>query len=387
MSHIIAKSSKVLMVVYGLILALLLVYSYALIDPNLTFFNSSIWTAFRNRMVYLGYYQRPLSWNIYLTLVALLFLFHFILVKKSRQISVIKVAFLIGAVLMLSYPFLSHDFFNYLFDAKIATFYHQNPYFRRALDFPQDEWTRFMHRTHRTYPYGPVFLVITLVPSFLSFGKFLPDFILFKLTFIGFYLAAVYSLSHINKKSAIEFATHPLVIIEGLVNAHNDLIGLSLALFGIYYLFQNKKWQARLFLLLSGGIKYVTMPLLFVTKKHRRLNLLLLTIIITIIVYVSWRLEIESWYFLTLFAFMPVFNKIISRLNIFLVGLLLSYYPYIYLGGWDTQNKLDLKHQIIGFFLVANVVYLLVISLIAWRRGNFSVSALLSSREHTSDQT
>ena len=35
----------------------------------------------------------------------------------------------------------------------------------------------------------------------------------------------------------------------------------------------------------------------------------------------------------------------------------MSYYPYIRLGGWDTADKVNLKHQIIFIFFLINVFY------------------------------
>jgi len=241
------------------------------------------------------------------------------------------------------------------------TFYGKNPYLYKALDFSSDPWLRFMHWTHRTYPYGPVFLLITLVPSFFSFGKFIISFFLFKITWLFFYLLAVYYLNKLNKKWAIIFTTHPLILIEGLVNAHNDLIATSLAIIGIYYLFKEKNLFARLLLLLSGGIKYITLPLIFLVrpKTHPRGVVLILIGLLIILGYLTFFSEIQPWYFLVLFVFLPYFEKLVYRLNIFFLGLLLSYYPYIRLGGWDSVEKLSLKHIIILAFSIINLIYFL----------------------------
>jgi len=349
------------MIFYPLTLLVLTIYSYCLLDPNITFFNNSLWAIFREKMVYLGYYQRPSSWWIYLSLVLLLLFFNYWFTKKYQRFSAVKIALITGLILCASYPFLSHDFFNYMFDAKIFTFYHQNPYLFKALDFPTDPWIRFMHWTHRTYPYGPVFLLITLVPSFLSLGKFLLSFFLFKLTFFAFYFGAVYFLNKTSKKAALFFATNPYVIIEGLVNSHNDLIMIALALMGIYLVFQKKQILGKILILFSIGIKYITAPLLFLSgNKKNKLNLLLFVGQIFLLIALIVKMEIQQWYFLTLFVFLPYFENFIYNLNLFFAGLLFSYYPYIFLGGWDSQLKMNLKHQIILGFFVMNIIYLAI---------------------------
>ena len=346
-----------MILIFTLTLILLSIYSYVLIDPNITFFQTRWWEIFREKMIYFGYYQRQISWIVYLTLVVLLFAFHYFFVKKYKQFNPLKLALFIGAILLISYPLLSHDFLNYMFDARIVTFYHKSPYFYKALDFPNDPWLRFLQWTHRTYPYGPTFLLITIIPSFLSFGKFVLSFLFFKLTFIIFYVFAVFFLNKLNKRYAIIFATNPLIIIEGLVNSHNDLIGVALAIIGIYYLLESKGLYSRLFFILSVGVKYITFPVLFLMRSHVRWNKVIFTFLIGIMLYLSIKSEIQPWYFINVFVFLPFYNKLINRLNIFFFGLLLSYYPYIRFGGWDTLEKINLKHLIIGAFLIFNLVY------------------------------
>lgn len=276
--------------------------------------------------------------------------------KKTKP-SPIKLALIIGLVSLVAYPFLSHDFFNYMFDAKILTFYGKNPYLFRALDFSADHWTRFMHWTHRVYPYGPTFLPITLIPSFLSGGKFILSLFFFKLTFTAFYLGAVWAVSKIDKNKALIIATHPLIIIEGLITPHNDLIAMSLGLIGIYSLFNKTIWSRVLFLI-SGLIKYTTLPILILSKKNKLLNVLAFIGVLVPLIYLSIFSEIQPWYFLSLFIFVPIFPKLFKKIDIFLLGLLCSYYPYIMLGGWNTQYKVDLKHQIIICFFIANLLAL-----------------------------
>ena len=361
---------------YSIILILFSIYSYALVDLNLTLINHPLWSTFREQIIQIGYFKRDISWHIYLLLVLLLIVFNFIFLKKYKEINILKIALITGVITLFSYPFLSHDFFNYLFDAKILTFYHKNPYLFTALDFPNDHWTRFMHWTHRTYPYGPTFLFITIIPSFLSFGKFVLSFFFFKLTFFFFYFISTFLLNKINKQYAVFFAVNPLVIIEGLNSLHNDLIAVSLSIIGIYFLLKNKnkgkKILGRLFLLFSAGIKYMTLPLLFlkVNSKNTKCNINLMILISTLIVlaHLTFYSEIQPWYFLILFAFLPFYYSFIKDLFIFFAGLLFSYYPYIRLGGWDTKEKVELKHLIILIFFLINVIYLIYLQIVKKKR-------------------
>jgi len=345
----------VLYFLYFVTIFLFSVYSYSLVDLNLTLFNNKLWDTFRSFIIQIGYFNRGLSTTIFFSGIIILFFLYF-LTKKIKP-NPIKLALVIGLVSLIAYPFLSHDFFNYMFDAKILTFYGKNPYLFKALDFPADHWTRFMHWTHRAYPYGPTFLPLTLIPSFLSGGKFILSLFFFKLMFTSFYILAVWVTSKINKNTALIIATHPLIIIEGLITPHNDLIAMSLGLIGIYLLFNKNFWSRAIFVI-SGLIKYSTLPILLISRKNKWLNTLAFIGVLIPLFYLSFYMEIQPWYFLILFIFLPVFPNLIKKIDIFLAGLLCSYYPYIMLGGWDKPEKIIIKHQIIIYFFIANLLAL-----------------------------
>lgn len=352
---------KVLTLLFYIFLLGILIYSYVLVDPNITFINNQIWAQMREKLIRFGYYQRELSSYIYIALVSILFLFHGYFLKNYKKL---RLKTLISPLIVLgivSYPFLSHDLFNYMFDAKIFTFYHQNPYIHKALDFPQDPWLRFLQWTHRSYPYGPTFLIISIIPSFLSFGKFLLSFLLFKTTVVGFYLLGVYFLNKQNKQWAVIFATNPLIIIEGLVNSHNDMIAVGLAVVGIYYLFEKKDIVARVFLLFSGGIKYLTLPLVFLSQKKSKIVLISIAFLLSLIFYISFTQTFQPWYFLALLILLPYYKDMVLRLNILFAGLLFSYYPFVRYGDWGTAGNIQMKNNIIYVFLGINLIYLLFV--------------------------
>jgi len=345
---------------YGVVLFALSIYSYLLIDPNITFFQHPLWVQFRDWAVYLGYYRRDISWNVYITLLIFLFAFHFLLLKKYKHVSVLTIAVFIAGIGCVSYPFLSHDLFNYLFDARILTHYGKNPYMFTALDFQGDLWTRFMHWTHRTYPYGPTFLPLTLIPSFLGWGKFSLTFFLYKVMNGALYFLAVYLLNKKNRKEAMFFATHPLIIIEGLVNGHNDMIAVSIGLIGIYLLEKKYSLWSKVALLFSAGIKYVTLPLvgLIIDNKHRWYKHALFGVQISLVLYLCYKMEIQPWYFLSLFAFVPFFGAHIERLSVLFFGLLLSYYPFIRFGDW-TAKTVGMKREIILVIAILQAISLI----------------------------
>lgn len=366
------KNWTLLIILYRGILISLALYSFFLIDPNITFFNHPVWSRFLEFVLQIGYYQRSLSWQIYIVLIGLLTLFHLFFIQKYKEFNPIKIAFIISCILIFSYPFLSHDFLKYMFDAKILTQYHQNPYAMRPVDFSYDPWLRFMQWIEQPFRYGPIFLLIIIIPSFLSMGKFLLSFIFFKITFMVFYLLAVLILQKMNKRWAVIFATHPLLLIDGLVNGHNDLIGVSLFIAGIYML-QKKRIISRLILLASSGIKYLTLPTLFISlkdtfmmNKYIFLSFLILPfLLLNSFIGNIFLTEIHTWYFIVLLGFLPLYEGIITKLLPLFIGLLLAYYPFIRFGNWEHLYGIPVKHLIIVGFALANLILFLLIP--KWR--------------------
>lgn len=346
---------KITLLLFYLFSIIFTAYTYVLLDPSLTLINVSWWHRVRDFLVNFGYYQRYESSFIYLTLILIFFVFHYIFTKDFKKYRLIYILVPIFTITVFSYFFLSRDLINYMFDARIVTHYHQNPYLKRAIDFSDDNWLRLMHGIDRKYLYGPVFLPITLVPSFLGLGKFLPTMLLFKSVYFAFFLLAVYFLKKINRKSAFIFATHPLIIIEGLVNAHNDMIALALGVVGIYFILQ-KKIIGRLFALLSAGIKYTTFQFLIISKDKKLLNHLSFFITIALAIFLSYRVEIQPWYYLPILAFLPFYEKAILSMNVLFAGLLFSYYPYVRFGEWTIEN-VYMKHQIIYLSIFFGVAY------------------------------
>lgn len=339
-------------------------YSYTQVDLSLTFSRASIFQTIEKGFQYIGYFNRPLSTDIYTGLLTLLFLFYFgfLYLAKVKQISrstVWLVIFATTAILLLTYNAFSYDFFNYIFYGKIITHYHQNPYLVKALDFPREPMLSFMHWTHNTYPYGPIWLVLTVPLSFLGMQYFLPTFFLYKLLAGACFIGTVYFLEKILKRIApdsvvqglILFALNPLVYIEMLVSAHNDGAMIFFAIFGVYLLLQ-KKWVFGLIsILLSIFTKEATafliLPALLYAvqiifkKQFVSENMFLWGCALSMIggfLFAISKIEVQPWYFVWFFPFIIVFKiprSIFAVVIGFSFGLMLRYVPFLYQGDWN----------------------------------------------------
>ncbi len=372
---------------FVIVIFALFIYSFTQIDLGLTFSHYPILHNIEMGFKEIGYFRRPVSTGIYLIIISLLFLYfgYFLKVslKKEIKINLIwKILIVTSVVLSFSYVAFSHDLFNYIFDAKIITFYHENPYFHPALDFPGDPMLSFMHWTHRLYPYGPFWLAITVPFSFAGFGVFLVNFFLFKFIATIFYLGSVFLIYKINKKinpgseifNTVLFAFNPLILIECLVSSHNDIAMVFFALLGIYCYFINKKILGLLIILLSSQIKIPTIALLFPAivgfLPIKSLNFSPQKFVITSVAVMTFitfaaltKYEIQPWYILWVLPFVSLLkpNKyVVSLVFGISLGLLLRYTVFLYAGNWDgilisVRNALTIMS--IGLSLIVGFVW------------------------------
>ncbi len=357
------SSQKVIYISFVVSLIAFFLYSFTQIDLSLTFSRIEFLRNLVKSFQYIGYFNRPLSAGIYIFFLIIfhLFYFFFLYLASRKKINIKKawiLFFTTAAVLIFSYNAFSYDLFNYIFDAKIITHYQQSPYIHKALDFPGDPMLSFMRWTHRVYPYGPVWLVLTVPLSFIGMNFFLPTFFLFKLLMAACYLGTVCFIGKILRKispdkevwGTIFFALNPLIIIESLVSAHLDIVMIFFAVWSLYQLINKKYIGALVLLAISIGIKFATaallpifMVIIFLQLKNKKINwnivfFSLLILMLGTAIYTSRLSNFQPWYLLEA-LFIVVFLS--DRYAVFIPSViisffaLLTYVPFLYLGNWD----------------------------------------------------
>lgn len=375
---------KIIVTAYLLTIFFLFLYSYTQVDLNLTLSQWSVWQIIQKWFQNIGWFQRPLSTIIYVLIIFILTIHYFLFLwmVKKNELSISRFwRILIPAsiILLFSYNAFSYDLFNYMFDARIFTFHHQNPYIHKALDYPQDPWITFMRWTHRTYPYGPVWLGFTVPLSFVGMQFFLPTLFLFKALMVGSFLGTVYYIGKILEKiSPLDkmfgmafFAFNPLVIIESLVSAHHDIVMMFFAVLAFFLLIDKKQILPFVTLFVSIGIKFATVLLLPIfafifllqirKKKIDWEKFFFLTSIFMgfAVSAASIRTNFQPWYLL--YA-LPIAALIAKKHYILIPSIIISifalfqYVPFLYLGNWNPPVPLILfwimtSSVIASFFL------------------------------------
>jgi len=385
------KSKKITLLFSGWLLGIvgLFFYSFTQIDLGLTLTRISFWQIIQRDFQLIGYFNRPLSTVFYLGILLVLFGFYLLILRSvqkgwltSKQVW--QLILVTAFILWLSYNAFSYDLFNYIFDAKVVTYYQQNPYQHKALDFPGDPMLGFMHWTHRLYPYGPLWLVFTVPLSFLGLQKLVPTMILFKGLAVLGYLGSCWSIDKILAKTKPKsrliglsvFAFSPLVVIESLVSAHNDILMMALVLFGFWFLLSRKSLFGWLMLALSAGVKFATLLLApvfllinFWQKQKREINweklwLFSFFLMVAAILAAIKRDELKPWYLLyplPFLALMPEKKWLFWPMTGLSLGALLHYAPFLYQGNWNPPVP-EIKFKLTLVFLAAGImVYLLTL--------------------------
>jgi hypothetical protein len=355
---------KPIIFLYSFLLIVLGIFSYGFVDPNLKLGSGFFYQDAQKKLAFLVYQQRLLTTLIFIFLVLFLFTLYFFLLNladKGELSAGQLFKLVIAAVLILffAYPAFSHDIFNYIMTAKIVTFYHENPYIVMPMEFLGEPMLAFMHAANKLALYAPFWIVLTLVPSVLARGNILASIFLFKFLIIAFYLGTVFLigkiLGQINPRRKIAgtvfFAFNPLVLIETLVSAHNDVVMMFFTLLGFYLLFQKKRFLSFVSLLASAGIKYATiilLPLFAFPSRLKKEKLIILSSWALFLVFflAPLREEIYSWYLIWIIALVALVtqNRLLYWLAIsFSLGLLLRYTPFLYTRSWEGVTPLIKK--------------------------------------------
>lgn len=338
---------KFIIVLYSMFLLSFTIFSYAFVDPNLSYL--------KNLYSDFAFSNRFLTTIFYVTFILIFFIFYGVFVWLGlRKKLHFKDAFLLVAItvgiLLFSYPaMLSFDIFNYIATARVLFFYHENPYIIMPIEFVGDPLLSFTHAANKIALYGPSWILITAIPYFVGIGNFLLTLFSFKLFVSMFYLGTVFLIWKISKNiiSVFLFSLNPLIIIETLVSGHNDIVMIFFTLLSFFFLMKKKIFPGILFFILSILIKYATILLIplflyviFRIIKKKEINWKSIFYLCSLLMYAGFLLspireEIYPWYALWFlsFNFLILDKKLLLYISLaFSFGLLFRYVPFILLG-------------------------------------------------------
>jgi len=347
---------KIIISFYFFSVILLLLLSYLFIDPNFFYLKS----------FYTGIYfnQREIVTTAYVFLISsffvtYLYIYKMFSEKRIRKEVIKRIIFLTCLILFLSYPaMLSFDIFNYAATAKTTFFYMENPYIVMPIEFINDTVLQFMHSANKTALYGPVWIILTAVPSLIiGFSNFIALIFGLKIIVGVFYFLTLVILWKSSRDwiPVLLYALNPLIVIETFVSGHNDVAMMFLVLYSLYLLSKRKFYWSALLLLLSIFIKFATIFLipivvyiLFLQIKKQKINnekifYYSFLSMLAIFFLSSFREEIYPWYAIWFlpFSFLLYKHKVILIFSQALsFGLMLRYVPFMLTGTYFGQTPI-----------------------------------------------
>lgn len=371
MKNLLLKSYFLLWIIFA-------VFSFVVADPNFILLKYDWFVKAQNFLWQNILPLRNFRTAFFLVLVVLLFSNYLLILKNWDQLALkTRKSFwlfllLISLPLLLSYNALSHDVFNYIFNAKMVLIYHVNPHVHTALEFSGDPLLRFMNNTHTAAPYGYLWTALSLLPYLLGLNKFLLTFFAFKFfALLALLLALLISekfFKKVNYRQLAIFFLNPLVLIEVISSAHNDLWMLVPALLAVYLAnnLGQQKWLKVLSIIalmtFSILIKYSTLALVplilysLLKDKLGRLGKLalwqyqyeLMSLALFVPLLTERSRQFLPWYLLWPLIFVPLVKNKWWRnlLIVFSLSSLLRYLPWFYLIPWMSFG-MDTSAQII----------------------------------------
>lgn len=190
-------------------------------------------------------------------------------------------AIVAGLIFLLTPALLSHDIFVYAGYGRLIDAYHANPYFvplsahRHDPIYPLDDWGIY------TAAYGPLWMVVCSIVSFVAGSHPLRYILLFRLLGLFAHLVNIQLVFLILRKmersprtvilGTMLYAWNPLVLLESSQGAHNDIFMITFILLGIFFLVRAEKvtamrWRSAILPIgaftLAALVKYTTIPLI-----------------------------------------------------------------------------------------------------------------------------
>jgi hypothetical protein len=206
--------------------------------------------------------------------------------RMTRLIKVSALAFMAGpgVVNIFLYPAGALDVFNYMVDLKLAYHYGDNPYVVTNPPFiVADPISKSAFLLNVPLFYGPAWLLFSGIPAlFTGFDDVvhllmaLKAFNLLLLALTALLIARAQPTVRRRWLAAFLFLANPLIVFEGVGNAHNDVMMTLFLVAAIYAMRQPRgAWVAAPALALSALVKLFTLavaPLFLVEAIKRRWN-------------------------------------------------------------------------------------------------------------------
>ena len=332
---------------------ILTVYSWGFVDRNSPLQTLSF-------LYELVYEKRIFSGIVFSGMTILFFavylrLLYLAQANKIKPASVFRLLILISVILVFSFPAFSNDIFNYIATAKVTYLYQENPYLVMPIEIPNESMLSFLHASNKVALYGPVWILLTGIPHLLGAGNLLLTLFAFKVFVMAFYWGLTWLIWKMtrNLRSVVLFAFNPLVLTNTLIDGHNDIVMMFLAVMSFYLLTKRRFGLAAVFLLSSILIKGATVFLVpvflwVVWRRTERIDWQRVWYLCALSLYAIFflsplREEMYSWYFIWPLAFVALrgsFDFLTLVSLAISLGLSFRFAPFAFTRNWGGRTPL-----------------------------------------------
>jgi hypothetical protein len=187
----------------------------------------------------------------------------------STRVRLAAVLLMVGPAIVnvALYPVGALDVFNYMIELKLTFHYDRNPYLVTFQGYEADSFARFAFLTDIRLFYGPAWLLASLIPvTVTGFNDVVATLLGLKIFNLALLVVGALLIAACQRDArdrwlaATVFLANPLVLFEGVANAHNDVL-LAVLLIGAMLALQRQSSLAGPLLALSALVKLYTVVL------------------------------------------------------------------------------------------------------------------------------
>jgi hypothetical protein len=180
-----------------------------------------------------------------------------------------------ASVLSGASPTLSHDAYHYIAEGRVLARYGKSPLLVAPasveasdpiLDAVYD-WRETPSRA------GTVHVAFVALASALGGGSVVVNLFALRMLYTLVYFAATLAVARLappgmSGPASVAFAWNPLILIEGIVNLHNDLLMAAFAVLGLWALARRRYVAVAALLTLSVLVKFATVGLALYSARY-----------------------------------------------------------------------------------------------------------------------
>lgn len=235
---------------------------------------------------------------LYFLVILLMFVVYFKtlrLVKKTNfkntySSLIINYSLIFMLISLISFPALSTDVFDYISSNRVLFVHKANPWLVAPQNFPNDEFIYLGSWKFRPSVYGPVQFIFSSLVQAVAGNNLIANIIGFKLTGAVFTVSLIvlfkkFVLKHFPDQllfSLALFSWNPLLHIEILANAHNDVIMAFFAFLGLVFFYQKKLVRSALALALAvlakiAAVLFIPIIAIYLISKNKSKAFLFIT--------------------------------------------------------------------------------------------------------------